>query len=145
MSTPQHWNLDEHTALFIARTRQRVHNLLYGPTPTLLLPLSWMITMQVSMISVCWYMFTRPIAICLDIYERHIRAIFPQLPSIQRALLTVRTEVLAFFPALGQAPAANSFAAQGTTNHGNGNPSTAPVAPLPTLPVDLNSIIAGSS
>jgi len=80
---------------------------------------------------------TLPIRISLDLYEKHIRAIFPQLPSIQRALLAARTEFLAFFPAIGKASTANSFEA---TSHGNGNPSSSP-----TLPVDLNSIIAGNS
>jgi len=98
MSTRNRQNLDEHTALFIARVRQRVHNLLYGPTPTFLLPLSWILTIQVSVISFFWYISTLPIRIGLNIYEQHIRAIFPQLPSIQRALLAARTELFAFFP-----------------------------------------------
>jgi hypothetical protein len=97
-------------------------------------------------ISPCGVSQTLPIRISLDLYEREVRAVFPQLPSIRRTLYAVRTEVLAYFPSLvtllGPAPTAahNSFAV--ASHPGTGG---APPEELPTLPVDVNAIVAGGS
>lgn len=47
---------DEHIALFIARVRERVYRLLYGPKPAFLAPLGWILTFQIFAISTIWYL-----------------------------------------------------------------------------------------
>ena len=67
-----------------------------------------------------------PIRISIDIYDRHIRAIFPNLPSVRNLLLTIRTTMLSIFTSPP-------------------SPPSAPKAPIRTLPVDLNTLRAGGS
>jgi len=87
---------------------------------------------------------TIPLGIGLDIYERHIRAIFPQLPSIRRKLLSLRTAVLVYFPKPSPQPGAASSAAGSQSHHGSQR-TNASAAPLGTLDVDLDGIRAGGS
>jgi len=142
MSNPGLPNSDEHIALFIARIRERMNRYLYGPNrPAFLAPLNWILTIQLFAISTIWYISTIPLGISLDIYERHVRAIFPQLPSIRRKLLSLRTIVLEFFPKLPS----ESGAAAGSHSHQGSQSTNASVAPLPTLDVDLDAIRAGGS
>jgi hypothetical protein len=86
-----------------------------------------------------------PITIGLDVYERHVRTIFPRLPSIRNLLLSVRMKVLAVFanPALGLGGVGSSAA--GSSTHQGSQNTNASAAPLPTLNVDLNAIRAGGS
>ncbi|KAF8464749.1 hypothetical protein DFH94DRAFT_848831 [Russula ochroleuca] len=138
-SRPQ--NPNEHAALFIARVRERIHRYIHGPKPAFLVPLSWILTLQIFAISTIWYFSAIPLKIGLDIYEQRIRAIFPQLPSIRKLLLSVRTVVLEFFPDLPTDP----DTAAGPRSHQGGQNTNASAAPLPTLNVDLNAIRAGGS
>ena len=46
---------NEHTALFIARVRERMRRYIHGPKPAFLVPLSWILTLQVFAISIIWY------------------------------------------------------------------------------------------
>ena len=85
-----------------------------------------------------------PLGISLDIYERHVRAIFPQLPSIRQKLLSLRTTVLAFFPKPPSESGASSSAASSHSHQGSQSTNSS-VAQLPTLDVDLDAIRAGSS
>lgn len=144
MSNPSLQNSDVHIALFIARVRERVYRYLYGPRPAFLAPLSWILTFQVYAISTIWYISTIPLGISLDIYERHVRAIFPQLPSIRQKLLSLRTTVLRFLP---RSPSESGAASSAGSSHSHqGSQSTnGSVAPLPTLNVDLDAIRAGGS
>ncbi|KAN0107587.1 hypothetical protein V8E52_010002 [Russula decolorans] len=135
---------DEHIALFIARVRERTHRYLYGPRPAFIAPLSWILTIQVFWISTIWFISTIPLRISLDIYERHVRAIFPQLPSIRQKLLSLRTTVLEFFPKPpSESSAASSVA--GSHSHQGSQSTNSSVSPLPTLDVDLDAIRAGGS
>jgi hypothetical protein len=85
-----------------------------------------------------------PVTIGLDIYERHVRTVFPRLPSIRNLLLSVRMEVLGLFAGSGEG--GSSAAAAGRSRQGNQNTTAnAAAAPLPTLNVDLNAIRAGGS
>ncbi|KAI0296838.1 hypothetical protein BC826DRAFT_186472 [Russula brevipes] len=126
---------------FIARIKDRVYYYLYRPKPAFLVPLSWILTLQVFAISVIWHISTLPIRISIDLYERHIRAIFPQLPSIRRLLLSARTAVLTLFP--DPAPDDPSLTTPSRLPQGSQD-TAAPAAPLPTLDVDLNALLAGS-
>ena len=165
LQTDYYPQADEHIALFIARVRERIYRYLYGPRPAfqVLAPLSRILTIQVFVISTIWYLWvsqvrlpwlmahltspwsqTIPLGISLDIYERHVRAIFPQLPSIRQKLLSLRTTVLAFFPKPPPESGASSSAASSHSHQGSQSTNSS-VAPLPTLDVDLDAIRAGSS
>ncbi len=52
---------DEHIALFIARVRNRVDRYLYGPKPAFLTRLSWILTLQMFVISAVWYIWVNQI------------------------------------------------------------------------------------
>ncbi len=83
---------------------------------------------------------TLPIRISIYIYDRHIRVIFPQLPSIRNLLLDARSTVLTIFtaPEPGITPPSRR-------PPGRRDRNAPPVAQLPTLNVDLNSLIANGS
>jgi len=140
---------------------------LYGPRPGFLAPLSWVLTFQVFAISAIWYIWvsqvplilgsidgppdfsrgtaqTIPLNISLDIYERHVRAIFPWLPSIRQKLLSLRTAVLAFFPEPPSESGTASSAA-GSRSHRSSRSTNTSASPLPTLDVDMDAIRAGGS
>jgi hypothetical protein len=80
---------------------------------------------------------TVPLRISLDVYERHVRARFPQLPSIRQKLLSLRAIVLEFTPS--ESGASSTAGSQGGQSTGGS------VASLPTLDVDLDAIRAGGS
>jgi hypothetical protein len=77
----------------------------------------------------------------MDIYDRHIRAIFPNLPSIRNLLLTIRTATLSIFtnPQTQRGATISSGRSQGRQG------DNAPEAPIRTLPVDLNTLLADGS
>ncbi|KAI0255211.1 hypothetical protein BJV78DRAFT_1178347 [Lactifluus subvellereus] len=127
----------------LSRLKERIYHYLYGPKPAFLTPLSWILTLQLFTISVIWYTATLPIRIALDIYERRIRVIFPQLPSVRTLLLSARMAVLALYRKL-VVLGVTSFTAGSRPPQGGQGPN-APVVPLPTLPVDLDGIRAGKS
>ncbi|KAI0277746.1 hypothetical protein BGY98DRAFT_1097197 [Russula aff. rugulosa BPL654] len=146
MSNPGLQTSDEHVALFIARVRERIYRYLYGPRPAFLAPVGWVLTFQVSAISAMWYISMIPLRISLDIYERHIRAIFPQLPSIRQKLLSLRTTVLEFFPKSPSPLESRAASSSASSRSHQGTQSTnASASPLPTLDVDLDAIRAGTT
>jgi hypothetical protein len=55
LQTNNYRQSDEHIALFIARVRERTHRYLYGPRPSFIAPLSWILTIQVFWISTIWF------------------------------------------------------------------------------------------
>jgi hypothetical protein len=59
LQTDYYPQADEHVALFIARVRERIYRYLYGPRPAIqvLAPLSWILTIQVFVISTIWYLW----------------------------------------------------------------------------------------
>src|SRR5258707_13232752 len=91
----------------------------------------------------CWSQAI-PLKIGLDIYERHIRAIFPQLPSIRQKLLSIRTAVLAYLPTPPPPPGAAS-STSGSRSRQGGQSTNAPAARLPTLSVNMDAIRTGGS
>jgi hypothetical protein len=84
---------------------------------------------------------TLPIRIGIDLYDRHIRAIFPGLPSVRELLLTVRTAVLAIYTSVAPGPSVSSASGQTQGRRGH----NALPAQLPTLDVNLNSLRADGS
>ncbi len=142
--------------------RQNIHNIIYDPKPTLLQLLSWILTVQIFLISAIWYITvshlrrlssslppsgilnhlpqTLPIRITAYFYEHCIRALFPKLPSVRKLLNLLRSAVLSVLPNPDPEPAG-----PGATSSGAGsNPNLLQGAdPLPTLNVDLNALRAG--
>jgi hypothetical protein len=83
---------------------------------------------------------TLPIRVSIDIYDRHIRAIFPKLPSIRNLLGTIRSVVLSIFTSPPTRGATTS------SRRPQGRPgNNVPEAPLRTLNVDLNALPADGS
>jgi hypothetical protein len=77
---------------------------------------------------------TLPLRITADIYEHWIRVWFPELPSVRKLLVWLRSAVLSVLPDPGPEPAG-----PGATSSGSGS------NPLPTLNVNLDSIRAGDT
>ncbi|KAF8462332.1 hypothetical protein DFH94DRAFT_678856 [Russula ochroleuca] len=111
---------NKHTASFIARVREHIHRYIHGPKPAFLVPLSWVLTLQIFAISTIWYF---------------------SLPSIRKLLVSVQTAMLEFFPDLPTDPGT----AAGPHSHQGGQNTNASAAPLPTLNVDLNASAANPS
>lgn len=116
------------------RAKQRIHESIYELKPTLLQLISWILTLQVFLVSATWFITTLPIRVTADIYEHRIRAFFPELPSVRKLLVWLRSAVLSVLPDPGPEPAG-----PGATSSGSGS------NPLPTLNVDLDAIRAGGT
>lgn len=119
------------------------------PKPAIMELISWILTLQVFFISAIWYLTvshllvlplsgilshlpqTLPIRISAYFYEHHIRALFPDLPSVRQLLVWLRSVVLTVLPDPGPDPA-------GTSSGAGPNP-------LPTLNVNLDAIRAGGT
>lgn len=132
---------------------QRIHDTLYDIKPdikpAILQSISWILTLQVFLISVIWYITvshsvvlspsdilshlpqTFPIRVTAEIYEHWIRAKFPELPSVRKLTVWLRSAVLSVLPDPGEEPAGPSAASSGAGSN-----------PLPTLNVDFDAIRA---
>jgi len=175
MSSPPPQNSNERTTIpqsqstivsSVFQVRERIHNALSGSNAIFLGPLSWVLTLQIFAISLIWWISTLPIRISIDIYDRHIRAMFPQLPSIRNLLLTIRTNMASIFTSLpkqgGALPSIRNLLLTTRTamvsiftsflkKGGATTPSPQPQggggsnARRRTLPVDLNNLPADGS
>jgi hypothetical protein len=124
------------------------------PKPAIMELISWILTLQVFFISAIWYLIvshlvdvvvlplsgilshlpqTLPVRLTAYIYEHHIRAFFPEFPSVRQLLVWLRSVVLFVLPDPGPDPA------NGGTSSGVGS------NPLSTLPVNLDAIRAGGN
>ena len=67
LQTDYYSQADEHIALFIARVRERIYRYLYGPSQAFqfLAPLSWILTIQVFVISTIWYFWVSQVPLPL--------------------------------------------------------------------------------
>lgn len=74
---------------------------------------------------------TLPIRITAELYEHWIRARFPELPSIRKLIVWLRSAVLSVLPDPGEEPAGPRTASSGADS-----------TPLQTLNVDFDAIRA---
>ncbi|KAI9451996.1 hypothetical protein BJY52DRAFT_958961 [Lactarius psammicola] len=130
------------TPTLSGRVKQHIHDIIYDPKPTILQLFSWILTVQIFLISAIWFITTLPIRVTANIYEHWIRALFPKLPSIRKLLILLRSALLSILPNPDPEPAgpgANSSSAGSNPNRPQG------ANPLPTLNVDLDALRAGGN
>lgn len=97
---------------------------------SILLPLSWFLTMFKFCRALVWRFLTLPLRLFINFYERRVREKFPWLPSIWGTLFYL-------FPGGIKFPTFTSLTAGPFKGAG-------PIGTNPTLPVDIDAIISGS-
>ncbi|KAN0132914.1 hypothetical protein V8E53_009279 [Lactarius tabidus] len=97
---------------------------------SILLPLSWFLTMFKFCRALIWRFFTLPLRLFINFYERRVRGAFPWLPSIWKTLFVL-------FPEGIKLPTFTSLTAGPFKGAG-------PIGKNPTLDVDIDAIINGN-
>jgi len=97
---------------------------------TILVPLSWVLTMNKFVRALAWRFFTLPLRLFINFYERRVRGAIPWLPSIWDTLFILFPEGIKF-------PTFTSLTAGPYKGAGS-------IGKLPTVDVDLGDITSGN-